>query len=482
MQRKLTTASAVLAAVLLATMGTALTAEASSSGPATLPVPAPSSSVAPAGSVAASDDIGPRGSVASPVEAPSAVPAPQIPTAPTGLRAPYLDGGGVLPSLDAGALREAISGLPNEKVTSALVKVSGTEGEWAGTSGVADVRTGRPVPAHGAFRIGSVSKVFTAAVVLQLVAEDKVDLGTSVQHYLPGLLPASYPDVSVRQLLNHTSGLPASEEGSGDAAWFVRHRFDHWTPQEVIASATKKDMDFAPGSQQSYNGTNYFVAGLLIEKATRESYAHEIDRRVLRPLGLHRTYVPDRRDVRLPGPHAHGYVRVDGRLVDITEQSPYSWAEGGLISTSADLTRFFTALYAGKVVPRPQLAEMFTVPDVAYSGKGNCRVPGDPHAGRACFSVGLTRTTWSNGVTAWGKSGAVPGYTTAVFATRDSRRVLAYSLTATGNQDGSELPYIVRLLAATFDPSLTEEARETGGAGRTGGAGETRGAEGAGRS
>jgi D-alanyl-D-alanine carboxypeptidase len=206
----------------------------------------------------------------------------------------------------------AIAGLPDPAVTGAMVTVTGPAGSWGGTSGVGDIRTRRPVPADGRFRIGSISKVFTAVVVLQLAAEHRIDLGEPVQRYLPDLLPASYPDITVRELLNHTSGLPEGTLGSGDAAWFAAHRFDSWTPRQIVDEATAHPMRFAPGTQQQYNGTNYYVAGLLVEKVTGHSYADEVGRRILKPLGLHDTFVLDRRDPRLPGPHSHGYVAVTG--------------------------------------------------------------------------------------------------------------------------------------------------------------------------
>ncbi|GAB3960415.1 serine hydrolase domain-containing protein [Actinoallomurus acanthiterrae] len=362
-----------------------------------------------------------------------------------------------LPALDPAALQKAISGLPSPTVTGALVRVSGPAGRWSGTSGTGDVATGEPVPANGTFRIGSASKIFTAAVVLQLVAEHHIDLDQSVQHYLPGLLPASYPTITVRQVLNHTSGLPGTDIDSGDARWFVEHRFDSWTPQELIANAVTHPLDFAPGTEQQYNGTNYFVAGLLIERVTGRTYAEEVRRRIIEPLRLRDTYVLDRHDPRLPGPHAHGYVAVtDGgvtTLHDVSEQSPYPWAEGGIISSAGDLTRLIRALFGGRVVPPAELKAMFTVPDVKYADGHNCNV--GPYAGRACFSVGLTRTTLPNGVTVWGKTGARPGYTSGVFATRDLRRVLVYSLNATGNKDGSESPYITKIAAATFAPGFS---------------------------
>ena len=355
-------------------------------------------------------------------------------------------------------MREAISGLPNATVTGALVKVTGSAGQWSGTSGVGNVRTHAPVPADGRFRIGSISKVFTAVVILQLAAAHRIDLDTPVQHYLPGLLPASYLTITVRQLLNHTSGLPGGDLGSGDntARWFVDHRFDSWTPQQVVADAVKNPMEFAPGTKQHYNGINYFIAGLLVEKVTGRSYAREVQQRIIKPLHLHNTYVLDRRDPHLPGPYSHGYVTVDGTLQDVSEQSPWPWAEGGLISNSTDLTRFIGAIFQARIVPRSTLGAMFTVPKVSYADNRNCNI--GPTAGQACYSVGLMRVTLPNGLTGWGKTGSRPGYTSGLFASKDLRRVLVYSLNPTGNKDGSEQPYVLKIAAAAFDPGMRPQA------------------------
>jgi D-alanyl-D-alanine carboxypeptidase len=164
----------------------------------------------------------------------------------------------------------------------------------------------------------------------------------------------------------------------------------------------------------------------------------------------------DRHDPRLPGPHAHGYVAIteDGAttLHDVSEQSPWPWAEGGIISSGADLTRLINAILQGRVVPAGELDEMFTVPKVRYLGTNNCVIGSD--AGQACFSAGLMRTTLPNGVTVWGKTGSRPGYTSGMFATRDGRRVLVYSLNPTGDKDGSEMPYVMKIAAAAFDPDL----------------------------
>lgn len=358
------------------------------------------------------------------------------------------------PPLNSDDLTAAIAGLPSRTVTGALVRISGSAGRWSATSGVGDARGGTPVPQDGLFRIGSVSKVFTATIVLQLAAENRVGLDQPVQHYLPGLLPANYPPITVRQLLDHTSGLPNPVlPGGSDPQWFVDHRFDTWTPEQVVASAVSQPMVFAPGTEQRYQGINYFLAGLLVERVTGHPFAEEVRRRIVEPLRLRHTSAPNRFDMVIPGPHAHGYVTLaDGTLADVTEQSPWPWAEGGMISTADDLTRTIRALVGGRLLPPAQMRDLFAVPDVAYTqADGNCHLGIQP--GRACFSAGgIEEVLLAPGVAVWGKTGSRPGYTTGVFTTADLSRTLVYSLNATGNKDGTESPYILRIATAAFGP------------------------------
>ncbi len=356
-----------------------------------------------------------------------------------------------LPPPDGDALAASIAGLPDEVVTSAQVRVTGRDGRWAGRSGVRDVRTRRPVPTDAQFRIGSATKMFTASLVLQLVAESRVRLDQPVQALLPGTLPASYPTITLGQLLDHTSGLPKSTEDVGheDPAWMVRHRFDWFSPRAVVRSAIRQPMAYAPGTFQQYNGLNYILAGLVVEAVTGHSYAHELRTRLLRPLALDDTYLPGRGEVHLRGPHTHGYVRVGDRLVDITAQSAYAWAEGGMVSTTRDLGRFLRALLAGRVVPEPWLEPMLTVPDVPYAGSAGGCAKG-PDAGHACFTAGLQRTPLPGGPVVFGKSGGVPGYRTLVVGTEDGSRVLALSLTTTSNGDGSEDERLLRIAGAAY--------------------------------
>jgi D-alanyl-D-alanine carboxypeptidase len=363
-----------------------------------------------------------------------------------------------LPRLDPAALQAAIGGLPNADVTGALLRITGRAGHWSGTSGVGDMESGQGVPSNAHIRIGSISKVFTATIVLQLAAEHRIDLGQPVQRYLPGVLPADLPSVTVGQLLNHTSGLPRGARnpdfGDGSAEWFAVNRFKSFTPQQVIDLMAGQPMQFLPGTAQQYSGVNYYVAGLLVEKVTGHRFAEEVRSRITRPLALHDTYVPDARDPRLPTPHSHGYLSVkssDGTThpVDVTEQSPWPWAEGGMISTPADLDRFISALFRGRFLPPAQQAELFAVPDVPSFRSSQCRAQAD--AGRACMTMGLIRVKASNGAVVWGKTGSRPGYTSGVFATRDLARKIVYSINPTG-VDGAEAPYIQKMAAASFGP------------------------------
>ncbi|HET6501012.1 MAG TPA: serine hydrolase domain-containing protein [Amycolatopsis sp.] len=346
-----------------------------------------------------------------------------------------------LPPLNTTALSQAISGLPDADETGALLEIRGPAGSWTGTSGVSDLGTAAPVPTDAHFRIGSITKTFTAVVVLQLVAEHRVDLDQPVQRYLPGVLPADYPPITVGQLLDHTSGLPAIDLPE-DPQWVLDNRYTVFTPAEVLATATRHPMTFTPGSAQQYTNTNYVVAGMLIEKVTGRAYGAEVHDRILRPLGLRDTSVPGN-DPSLPEPYSHGYLAVNGQLVDVTRMNQsIPWAAGEMISTAADLDRFITALFRGDLVPPGQLRAMFTLPTVKIFGTDQ----------PAIYSDGLMTAT-VNGVTVWGKTGTRYGYTDGVWATRDLARRIIYSVNSTSKDEQGQPAIVGRIANAATSTS-----------------------------
>ncbi|GAA2349177.1 serine hydrolase domain-containing protein [Streptomyces violaceusniger] len=339
-----------------------------------------------------------------------------------------------LPPLDHTALQATIDDLEHPPSTAAQLRVGGTAGCWRGTSGVADIGTRRPVTPRDKVRIGSITKVFVATVVLQLVAEGRVDLDTPVRRILPELLPARFAAVTVAHLLNHTSGLPdhvgIPEPKTPEEV--LRHRFDHWTPQEWMATATQGPLKFAPGTRQEYRGINYVLAALIVDQVTGRPYGQAIAARILRPLDLVRTVVPGN-DPRVHGRHVHGYLAMaDGSLRDITVYDQSSArGEGDMISTTSDLDRMLAALFSGELLPPELLLMMFTLPP------GDVRMlDGSP----ARYSTGLQRAT-VNGVVLWGKTGETYGYKNAAFSTRDQRRrfVLAYHPTTARNGEESQM-------------------------------------------
>ncbi|MEU7645926.1 serine hydrolase domain-containing protein [Streptomyces huasconensis] len=344
------------------------------------------------------------------------------------------------------ALRQAIEGLPNADATAALVRVGGKHGAWRGSSGVHDLVTHREADPHGRFRAGSTTKIVTAAVALQLAAEGRLDLDKPVQHYMPELFPRpadkdkdkEFLPIPVRSLLNYTSGLQAGDGFDDEYA----HRFDTLDPRTVVASAVAEGPQHAPGAEQHYRNIGYTVLGLLIERVTGDSYAHQARERIFKPLRMRDTYFPGT-DPRIRGPHNRGYqkmARPDGttRLIDVTEWNQYDrFAAGDMISTTADLETFTQALFGGKLLPPEQLKEMLTLPRLA---------PGVP---AATFGAG-PQYTKVNGKKVWLKTGARHGYTNMIAATEDGSRTLVYSVNATDAKGEDMNPVTQRIVQAAL--------------------------------
>ncbi|WP_199547415.1 serine hydrolase [Streptomyces sp. N35] len=330
---------------------------------------------------------------------------------------------------DVEALETALRGLPDQQATAALIRVGGN-GTWHGVAGVSNLKTGAPARDNVRFRAGSTTKIVTAALTLRLVADGSLDLDGTVQEYLPGLLPAdTFEPITVRQLLNYTSGLkPGAALGETDEELYA-NRFETLTPQEVVAASVAAGPLHKPGAYQRYSNIHYTVLGLIIEKVTGDTFAQQAAQRIFRPLGMRDSYFPGS-DPRIRGPHHRGYQELNGELVDVTEWNVTDrFAAGDMISSARDLERFMVALFRGRVVPEPQLTEMFTRPTV------NDIETGEP----ATMAAGLERYK-INGKVVWGKTGARPGFHTVIAATPDLSRTVVYSVNATdAHQDGGPL-------------------------------------------
>ncbi|KOG41418.1 serine hydrolase domain-containing protein [Streptomyces decoyicus] len=290
------------------------------------------------------------------------------------------------------------------------------------TAGVADLRTGAKVPADGQVRAGSNTKTFTATVVLQLVGEGKVALDAPIEEYLPHLVRGEGIDgrrITVRQLLQHTSGLPNYTDFTGDLVGKERHTYVQ--PRALLDLALAHKARFAPGADWEYSNTNYLLAGLLIEKVTGRPLAEQITHRVIDRIGLRHTYFPGVGEEGIREAHPEGYyaTKPGAPLKNITEMDPsWAWAAGQVVSTPGDLSRFFSALSAGKLLEPAQLAQMrTTVPAGLWPG--------------ARYGLGVVSTPLSCGGLMWGHGGDIPGYNTRTGVTDDGRAV---TIAATADQ------------------------------------------------
>ncbi len=310
-------------------------------------------------------------------------------------------------------LQKALDALGDAGLSGTLARVRDEKGRWAGVSGVGDLRTGEPVPVNGRFRVGSITKTFVATVLLQLESERRLDLDDSVERHLPGLVPNG-KNISIRQLLNHTSGIYNYTDAMPlDGEEFLKIRFKYYSPRDLVKIATAHAPDFPPGQGWNYSNTNYILAGMVVEKVTGRSYGSEIQRRIIRPLGLRHTSIPGR-STAVPGPHSHGYLLIGERTVDVTRLGPsWAWAAGEIISTTADLNRFYAALLGGKVLRPSQLAAMKTTVPVG-EGFG--------------YGLGLIGGDLPCGGKAWGHSGGIHGYITESLHTEDGRAQLSVSM------------------------------------------------------
>ena len=293
---------------------------------------------------------------------------------------------------------------------------------WPVAAGVADLDTGRPVRADFQHRVGSIGKTLLATAVLQLVGERRLTLDAPIGRYLPDVVPgATGRRVTVRMLLNHTSGLGNyTDVVVRDADAIVYASTHTYTKRQLVRIGLALPTTNAPGAQWSYSNTNYIILGLLIEKITGHRYATEVERRILRPLKLRHTYLPGN-DRYFRGPHAGAYVPwTDGTLRDFSAFN-MSWASsaGELVSTMADLNTFYRALLTGKLLSPALLRQMqTTVPFFADM----------PEIGG--YGLGLYWLGTPCGPR-WGHNGGVIGQTTDSYHSIDGRRQVSVGLTMT---------------------------------------------------
>ncbi|MFG3284587.1 serine hydrolase domain-containing protein [Streptomyces sp. NPDC048111] len=272
------------------------------------------------------------------------------------------------------------------------------------------------------FRAASITKSFVATVVLQLAGEGRLGLGDTVERYLPGLVRGHGNDgrhLTLRSLLSHTSGL-------------FNYTADDTAPVPLSPGAALGiALAHSPGplGTYAYANTDYVLLGLIIHAVTGRTYAAEAERRIISPLHLTGTSFPGSRTT-LPAPHSRGYA-LDGS--DVTDLDPrVAGASGELVSTLADLGRFYAALLGGVLLPPAQQRALL---DTSATGGG--------------YALGVYRRRLVCGLTVWGHDGHIRGSFVRAATTPDGRHTVVFRV----NTDGLTDPSLeLALLNAEFCP------------------------------
>jgi D-alanyl-D-alanine carboxypeptidase len=341
-----------------------------------------------------------------------------------------------LPAPDLVGLRAVLESARRQGAPGAMARIDDDGAVRRAATGVAHRGTGRALTTADRFRIGSLTKIFSAVVLLQLVDEGELRLDASVNRYLPGLLPDDR--ITVRHVLSHRSGLYdyTNDMFASSVSGFEAVRNRVFTYGQLMDRSLRRPRTGKPGGAYAYSNTNFVVAGMLIEKLTGESVGRAYRTRIIEPLQLRDTFYVHPRTA-IPGSHARGYLtpdRAGAKLVDSTRQT-VSWAQsaGALISTAQDLNTFTSALLKGELTSPAALRQMTRWTKVNST---------------QAYGLGLRRRDLSCGVSVYGHTGAVQGYYTYAFTSKDGRRSLA-ALANTSN-NGKVLDTMLGTLESAF--------------------------------
>ncbi len=339
---------------------------------------------------------------------------------------------GLMP-LDPAALHTAIDKVHRAGIPGVFAEVRDGDQVWRGAAGVADVSTGRPVTPDMQHRVGSITKTFTAAAVLQQVESGQIGLDAPIGHYLPQLVPGERGDtITVRMLINHTSGLadylpcaypslnafPSLKDTT--PASLDDNRFTRFHRTELIEMGVSAPPVGTPGGTPGvYSNTNYQILCRLLEHLTGITAEEYITRNVIERAGLRDTELPAGPHV--SGPHSQMYEAWFGMIDPPRDYSDYdmSWVgpAASLISTVADLNRFYRLLLAGKIVNGSSLAQMQrTVPVISFEGK------------KIEYGLGLHKMEVPGHGTFWGHDGTVWGAGAITMTRADGKRQMSVAV------------------------------------------------------
>lgn len=300
--------------------------------------------------------------------------------------------------------------------------------------GMANLELSSPATENTVYQLASVTKQFTATAIMMLVEEGKLSLDDKVTAILEGL-PATWSNVTLRHLLNHTSGIKSYTNLEG----FSKNVRKDYTPQEIVKLVADAPLEFAPGDKWAYNNTGYVLLGMIIEKVSGKSYGALVKERIFQPLEMTSTRMNDLGEI-IPN-RAHGYSRQPSGLRNGDYTSPTQpFSAGGLITTVVDLAKWDAAINAGKLL-KPATVQMMWTPAKLNDGKTH-----DYGFGWDVSAL-RSRKRISHG-------GGIPGFSTYVERFVDDK----LTVIALANLEGARTDAIAHGVAEFYLPELRTQA------------------------
>jgi D-alanyl-D-alanine carboxypeptidase len=282
-------------------------------------------------------------------------------------------------------------------------------------------------------RAASVTKAFTAATALVLVDKGLLSLDDTVGRRLPQS-PARWHDITVRELMAHTSGLPDYIHTDAFVKDFTASPDRAPSPQTLLGYIRNEPLAFRPGTEYAYSNSDNIAVGPIIQAVTKQPFEQVLQQRVLNPLGLHGTSLPADDSISAPFMHGYDIAPKTGQLEDITRgiASGWAWASGGIVSTPADFNTFIRGYVSGRLISnktRTAWLQPF-LPDSASDPNG----PGFNSAGLSLFRYDARCGT------VYGHTGNIFGYTQFAVSTLDGSRSATVSINLQRTQDNEGQP------------------------------------------
>jgi D-alanyl-D-alanine carboxypeptidase len=346
---------------------------------------------------------------------------------------------------DLQSILDSITSGPRRLAPGATAYVVWPGGHWSGAAGVANAKSGQAMPRDARMRLESVSKIWTATLMMQLVDEQKVHLFDTLEQWLPGVFPFG-DRITILQLLTHTSGLFDDNDAYNHPRRTFARIDDPALRARFVALAKKYEADprltipalffvklaatqplyFEPGQGYHYSNIGFNVLGLVVERATGQPIRRAFEQRIFRPLGLEQTAYNPQGPIR--GQHPRGYFIRDGRLIDMTDAHSGKAGDGGIVSNAEETTQFLVGLMQGKLLSRQVLRGM-----KSYAfWNGGWRTP--------CGEI------------AWGHSGAGDGFKSEALVNEDGTRAVVLLLNGRGERTNIGAPAAAEQMFCASDP------------------------------